>query len=91
MNLGAAIFGLFCVFVLGAGIFYVIGTAHSQTTYTDTYGDTYSRNTNNSIANSGNVTSVGGSSIGPLILIVGVVFLVIVLFLIWLAAKTYFA
>lgn len=90
MNLPAAVFGLFCVFVLGAGIFYVVGTAHNQPTYTDTYGNTYSAQTNNTMSQSGNVTNTGGASIGPLILIVAVVLVFMVLFLIYLAAKAWF-
>lgn len=91
MNIGAAIFGLFCVFILGAGIFYTVGTMQQQPVYTDTYGNAYGNITNSSISHAENVTTVGGSTIGPLILIVGVVVLALVAFLLWIVAKTYFA
>ena len=89
MNLGAAIFGLFCVFVIGAGVFYIVGTASSQPTYTDTYGSTQSPVTNATINASGNVTAVGESSIAPLLLIVAIIVICTVIFLLHLASKMF--
>ena len=89
MNLGAIIFGVFCVFVLGAGLFYVAGVSHNQPTYTDTYGNTLSEQTNSSINASEPTLVAGESSVVPLILIVGAVFVCCVVFLMWLVAKQF--
>ena len=90
MNLGTAIFGLFCVFVLGAGIFYIVGTAESQPTYTDTYGNTLNPNTTGIISDAGNVSAVGEASIVPLIFIVAIIVVCMAIFLLYLASKYFF-
>jgi hypothetical protein len=88
--IGGIAFGLFCVFVVGCGVFYIAAQSQTQPVYTDTYGNTLTQQTNDTMNASSVAMSTGESSVLPLILIVGAIFVCCVIFLIYLASKAYF-
>lgn len=89
MNLGAAVFGVFCLILVFAGVIFIVSVNAQQTPYTDTYGNTLSQTTNQSQNLVENITSTGGSVSLPLILIAGVIVVCMIVFCIYLAAKVF--
>lgn len=58
MNIGAAVFGVFCLVLIIAGGLFIIGTYAAQPAYVDTYGNTVSTSENTTEAT--NVTGDSG-------------------------------
>jgi ABC-type antimicrobial peptide transport system permease subunit len=90
MNIGGIAFGVFCVFIVGAGLFYIAGVSTSQPAIVDTYGNAPSQTTNDTIEAATVPITTGETSIVPILLIVGAVFVCCVVFLLYLAAKQFF-
>ena len=89
MNIGAAVFGVFCLVLVFAGVVFIVSVNAQQTPYTDTYGNTLSPTANQSQNLVGNVTSTGGEVSLPLVLIAAAVVVCMLIFCIWLAAKVF--
>lgn len=89
MNIGAAVFGVFCLVLVFAGVIFIVSVNAEQPTYTDTYGNTLSPVSNQSQNLVGNVTSTGGEVSLPLIIIAGVIVVCMIVFCIYLAAKVF--
>jgi hypothetical protein len=90
MNIGAIAFGVFCVFVVGCGLFYVAGVSSEQPAIVDTYGNTMSQSTNDTHNATAIPVTTGETSIVPLLLLVGAVFACCVVFMLYLASKQFF-
>jgi len=88
MAMGAIVFGLFCLFAMVAGIIYVMAITNQQTTYTDTFGNTASPVTNTSQSVIDSTASIGSDTLIPLVIIGGVIAVIAVVFLIWVASKS---
>jgi hypothetical protein len=90
MNLGAAVFGVFCLVLVFAGVVFIVSVNAQQTPYTDTYGNTLSSTSNQSQSLVSNITTTGGLQASlPLILIVGAIVVCMIVFCIYLAAKVF--
>jgi len=89
MNLGSAVFGVFCLVLVFAGVIFIVSVNAQQTPYTDTYGNTLSPASNQSQGLVGNITSTGGEVSLPVILISGVIVVCMIVFCIYLAAKVF--
>lgn len=89
MGIGEIVFGLFCLFAMVAGIIFILAINNQQTTYTDTFGNTASPVTNNSQDVVDTTTSIGSSTMIPLVLIGGVIAMIAVVFMIWAASKSW--
>ena len=89
MAIGAIVFGVFCLFAIVAWIIYVMAINNQQTTYTDTFGNTASPVTNTSQSVIDSTSSIGSSTMIPLVLIGGVVAILATVFLIWVASKAW--
>lgn len=87
MNIGAAVFGVFCLFVVMGGLFYVAGTSSQQAPITDTYGNTQSVQTNSSQNLTTAVTSTGTSTNIWILLIAAAVLLIMAIIAIYAALK----
>lgn len=89
MAIGAIAFGVFCLFVVVAGIIYVVSVTSSQPAYTDTYGNTIGNTSNQSqsLVNTA-TTSSSNNALVALLLIGGVVLLIAVLIAFWIFSKT---
>lgn len=87
MNIGAAIFGVFCLFIVVGGITYVAVVKNQQAPITDTYGNTYSNVTNTS----GNLTTTMTQTPGltAVILIAVIVIIIMVLFGFYIYSKMF--
>jgi hypothetical protein len=87
MNIGGAIFGVFCLVVVVLGAMYVASVANQQPTVTDTYGNTFNNVTNTSQ----NLTSLEDLTpgYGIAILISAVMLVIMVLFGFYIASKTF--
>jgi hypothetical protein len=91
MNLGAAVFGVFCLVLVFAGVVFIVSVNAQQTPYTDTYGNTLSPASNQSQGLVGNITSTGGGLQAslPVILIAVAIVVCMLVFCIFLAAKVF--
>jgi hypothetical protein len=91
MNLGVAVFGVFCLVLVFAGVVFIVSVNAQQTPYTDTYGNTLSSTSNQSQDLVGNITTTGGGLEAslPLILIAGAIVVCMIVFCIYLAAKVF--
>lgn len=81
-------FGLFCLFAVIAAIIYIAAISTQQSPITDTYGNTLSPTTNNTQETVTALANTGESSVVPLLLLAGVVFVCAVLFLAWVVSKS---
>lgn len=90
MNIGGIAFGVFCIFVVGCGLFYVAGVSSQQPAFVDTYGNAPSAITNSTANATAVPITTGETSIVPLLLLVGVIFCCCVVFLLYLVAKHFF-
>ena len=90
MNIGGIAFGVFCVFIVGAGLFYIAGVSTSQPSIVDTYGNAPSQTTNDTINATSMPITTGETLIVPLLLLIGAVFCCCVIFIVYLAAKHFF-
>lgn len=88
MAIGAIAFGVFCLFVVVAGIIYVVALTSSQPAYTNTYGNTIGDTGNQSQDLVETTTDSSGPAFVALFLIGGVVLLIAVLVAIWIFSKT---
>lgn len=84
---GEIAFGVFCLFVTIAGIIFMASLNAHAIPVTDSYGNTYSPTTNQSLGPATDMTSVEETSMVPLIIIAGAVFLCFVVFLMWVASR----
>lgn len=89
MVMGAIVFGLFCLFAMVAGVIYIMAINNQQTRYTDTFGNTVSPVTNTSQYLINSTASIGSSTMIPLVLIGGVIAVIAVVFMIWVASKSW--
>lgn len=87
MNIGAAIFGVFCIVLMVAGGLYIISVNASQPVIKDTYGNTLSAtsNTSQSIVNSEATTFATPTIL--LILIAAVIAVCVILFTFYIVSK----
>ena len=90
MNFAGVIFGVFCLFAIICGSFYIFAQAQNQQPYTDTYGNSISPQTAIIQNDSYSVVSTGVGAEIWLLLIVGAIAVCCVIFMIYLAAKAHF-
>jgi hypothetical protein len=86
-NIGGAIFGLFCMFVVVAGVMYVAAMNNQSGPTTDTYGNTLGNttNTSQSLAISENLTP----GFGIMLILDTVIVLIMVIFGFYIFSKTF--
>jgi len=87
MTVAAIAFGVFCLFVVVAGIIFIVSVTSQSPQITDTYGTAPSPITNTSRNLVTNETATAGNAMIPIILIGGVVLLIAVLFAFWVFSK----
>ena len=88
MNIGAAVFGAFCLILIIGGVVYIGAVNAQQTPLTDTYGNTLSPVANGSQQLVTTTTTTGESTGIWLILIAAVILVCLVIVGIYVAAKT---
>jgi hypothetical protein len=88
MNIGAAVFGMFCLVAVFAGIVFIVAVNAQEPQYTDSYGNTLAGNPSQALV--GNISSNQAVQTNiPLVLIVGAIIVCMVVFCIYLAAKVF--
>ena len=86
-NIGGAIFGLFCMFVVVAGVMYVAAMNNQSPATTDTYGNTLSNttNTSQSLAIAENLTP----GFGVMLILDTAIVMIMVIFGFYIFSKTF--